>query len=232
MKYQTIVFDVNKPTLKQVKVPLESDYGVAVKCLKDGQYVEDATFTLDGEQPSDVHNGWSLFQLSADSEQVAQCLTLEVSQEPSLSASVSATLEHTTPVSSDTRITMNATVDGVSENIDIESPFWLTRPEVKIVFTSQGGSVVERKLTSVDQLYITNARGVTTATWNAATATWELSPTIKVLYPSSKMRLNLMVPANSTVEAEAVVKVDSGDGIDSKFSIVVQEQELGYVEID
>lgn len=28
MKYQTIVFDVNKPTLKQVKVPLESDYGM------------------------------------------------------------------------------------------------------------------------------------------------------------------------------------------------------------
>ena len=28
MKYQTIVFDVNKPTLKQGKVPLESDYGM------------------------------------------------------------------------------------------------------------------------------------------------------------------------------------------------------------
>lgn len=35
MKYQTTIFDVNKPTLKQVKVPLESDYGVAVKVCKD-----------------------------------------------------------------------------------------------------------------------------------------------------------------------------------------------------
>lgn len=67
MKYQTIVFDINKPTLKQVKVPLESDYGVAVKVKKNGQYVEDATVTLDGEQPSGAYNGWSLFQLSAGS---------------------------------------------------------------------------------------------------------------------------------------------------------------------
>lgn len=64
MKYATIEYDFNRPTLKQVKVPLESDYGVAVKAKKDGQYVEDATFTLDGEQPSDVYNGWSLFQLA------------------------------------------------------------------------------------------------------------------------------------------------------------------------
>ena len=35
MKYQTKVFDVNKPTLKQVKVPLETDYGVAAKVCKD-----------------------------------------------------------------------------------------------------------------------------------------------------------------------------------------------------
>lgn len=61
MKYQTTIFDINKPTLKQVKVPLESDYGVAVKVKKNGQYVEDATVTLDGEQPSDAYNGWSLF---------------------------------------------------------------------------------------------------------------------------------------------------------------------------
>lgn len=46
------------------------------------------------------------------------------------------------------------------------------------------------------------------------------------------MWLKVMAPANSTVEAEAIVKVDSGDGIDSEFSLVVQEQELGYIEAE
>lgn len=68
MKYQTIVLDVNKPALKQVKVPLESDYGVAVKVCKDGQYVEDATFALDGLSAASTRNGWQLFELSSGPE--------------------------------------------------------------------------------------------------------------------------------------------------------------------
>ncbi len=66
--------------------------------------------------------------------------------------------------------------------------------------------------------------------WNGATGAWELSPTLNVIYPSSKMRLNVMVPANSTVEAEAAVKVDSSDGFTGKFSLFVQQQDLGYIE--
>lgn len=202
MKYQTIVFDINKPTLKQVKVPLESDYGMAVKVKKNGQYVEDAIVTLDGEQPSGAYNGWSLFQLSAGSEQAAERLSLEVSKSPSLSASVSATLS-AAAVSSDKQTTMNSRVAGVSENLHIESPAWLARPEVKIVFTSQDGSTAERGLAAADQLYITNARNSTPATataiWNAAAGAWELSPTLNVIYTNSKMWLKVMTPANSAV---------------------------------
>lgn len=177
-------------------------------------------------------NGWQLAELSSGNAPTTKYLPVEASKAPSMSASVSATLEHTTPMPADMQFTMNATVTGISENLRIESPAWLARPEVRMVFTSQDGSTTERGLTGADQFYITNARGVTTAEWNASTGKWELSPTIDVIYPSSKMQLKVMMPANSTVEAEAAVKVDSGDGFASEFSLVVQEDDLGYVEED
>lgn len=91
MKYQTIVFDINKPTLKQVKVPLESDYGVAVKVYKDGQPVS-ADLSVGSVACTEGPNGWKLAELSSGNTPTTKYLPVEASKAPSMSASVSATL--------------------------------------------------------------------------------------------------------------------------------------------
>ena len=40
MKYSTLEYDMNRPSIKVINVPLDSDYGVAVKVFKDGQLIE------------------------------------------------------------------------------------------------------------------------------------------------------------------------------------------------
>lgn len=40
MKYATIEYDFNRPMNKVLTEPLDSDYGIAVRCWKDGEIQE------------------------------------------------------------------------------------------------------------------------------------------------------------------------------------------------
>ena len=80
MKYQTIVFDVNKPTLKQVEVPLDSAYGLAIRVVKDGQVVPlvaQGDIVVDGQDSVGLKNTWQLFELSSGSEPQTKTLSVE-----------------------------------------------------------------------------------------------------------------------------------------------------------
>ena len=40
MKYATIEYDFNRPSNKVLTEPLDSDYGIAVRCWRDGNIVD------------------------------------------------------------------------------------------------------------------------------------------------------------------------------------------------
>lgn len=66
MKYATIEYDFNGPTNKVLKEPLDSDYGIAVRCWKNGSIV-DAALSVDGLSAAATTGTWQLFDLSTGS---------------------------------------------------------------------------------------------------------------------------------------------------------------------
>lgn len=66
MKYSTLEYDMNRPSIKVINVPLDSDYGVAVKVFKDGQLIQ-PSLSVGGEQATGTRADWQLFELSSGS---------------------------------------------------------------------------------------------------------------------------------------------------------------------
>lgn len=69
MKYFTLDYNMNAPTPKCIKVPVNSEYGVAVKVYKDGQKVNVKTdeLSVNGQTASGQQNGFNIFELSSGS---------------------------------------------------------------------------------------------------------------------------------------------------------------------
>lgn len=67
MKYSTIVLDANKPTLNEITVPLNSQYGVALAVKKNGAiiYPTEGFITIDSEAGFDTLNDWTQFQFES-----------------------------------------------------------------------------------------------------------------------------------------------------------------------
>lgn len=66
MKYKTLEYDFNRPANKVLKEPLDSDYGIAVRCWKDGGIV-DAALSVGGLSAAAAIGTWQLFDLSTGS---------------------------------------------------------------------------------------------------------------------------------------------------------------------
>ena len=66
MKYSIIEYDFNRPTNKVLKEPLDSDYGIAVRCWKNGSIV-DSALLVDGLSATATEGTWQLFDLSTGS---------------------------------------------------------------------------------------------------------------------------------------------------------------------
>ena len=67
MKYSTLEYDMNRPSTKVINVPLDSDYGIAVKVFKDGQLIQPSLIVGGQEQLTGTRADWQLFELSSGS---------------------------------------------------------------------------------------------------------------------------------------------------------------------
>lgn len=66
MKYATIEYDFNRPMNKVLTEPLDSDYGIAVRCWKDGE-IQDSDISVGGISATSTSDTWQLFELSTGS---------------------------------------------------------------------------------------------------------------------------------------------------------------------
>jgi hypothetical protein len=66
MKYATIEYDFNRPTNNVLTEPLDSDYGIAVRCWRDGNIV-DSEISVGGISATTTTDTWQLFDLSTGS---------------------------------------------------------------------------------------------------------------------------------------------------------------------
>lgn len=84
---------------KTIKVPLDSDYGVAVKVLKNGERLELDAITVDGHQAAGERNGWQLYELSSGSTPCIKHLEVEaVGQAASTHYGMTKTGSYTNPI--------------------------------------------------------------------------------------------------------------------------------------
>ena len=73
MKYFTLDYNANAPTPKCIKVPVNSEYGVAVKVYKDEQLVS-ADLSVDGVACVEGFDGWQLVELSSGNVETMKTL--------------------------------------------------------------------------------------------------------------------------------------------------------------
>lgn len=68
MKYFTLDYNMNAPTPKCIKVPVNSEYGVAVKVYKDGEEVDvkPGELSVGSQAASGQVNGFNTVELSSD----------------------------------------------------------------------------------------------------------------------------------------------------------------------
>lgn len=80
MKYFTLDYNQNAPTPKCIKVPVNSEYGVAVKVYKDGQLVS-ADLSVDGVACVEGFDGWQLAELSSGNVETMKTLDVTAYKE-------------------------------------------------------------------------------------------------------------------------------------------------------
>ena len=79
MKYSTLEYDMNRPSIKVINVPLDSDYGVAVKVFKDGQLIQ-PNLSVGGYTPTGTRADWQLFELSSGSEPCKKLMEVQAAE--------------------------------------------------------------------------------------------------------------------------------------------------------
>ena len=89
MKYATIEYDFNRPANNVLKEPLDSDYGIAVRCRKNGGIV-DAALSVDGLSAAATAGTWQLFDLSTGSTPCTKKYTIGVDKPDTFNAEVEA----------------------------------------------------------------------------------------------------------------------------------------------
>ena len=83
MKYFTLDYNANAPTPKCIKVPVNSEYGVAVKVYKDGQLVS-ADLSVGQTACTEGPDGWQLAELSSGNVETMKTVDVEARKEPTV----------------------------------------------------------------------------------------------------------------------------------------------------
>lgn len=84
MKVQTLDYNLNQPMAKQITVPLNSTFGVAVKVYKDGEEVDvkPGELSVGGQAASGQVNGFNTVELSSDNSIGMKQLEVEAAKLP------------------------------------------------------------------------------------------------------------------------------------------------------
>lgn len=231
MKVYTNKFDLAKPITNQITVPLNSDYGVAVKVKKDGEYVEGASVTVDGKNADELADGWKVVELTSGNAPVTKTLDVEVSKDTTLYVDKQEVVSKANavpfPVTHSIYIPLSAEIpDGTFVKTE-----WLKPMDVNATLSSESGTEEYdfSKYNDPFPILLNNGTQNVALTHKDDVGTW-VPLTDSFVASSLQIRLKPTIPGNSTVSADIKFNLDSGDGFSSKFKLQVQEQDLGYIE--
>ena len=228
MTYKTLEYNMNYPFFKQVTVPLESTYGIAVRIVKNGQVLPllaQDDIVVNGQSGVGTQGTWQLFQLSSGSVPQTKMLSVNAyvpKDSTHYSMVGTQTLNANFPLS-DAGLGDLARLDAPSTKLSA----WFGGQQI----TADGDLVVspEGKSALSDMYFLdTDAEP---QVWVNAQLT---AQTTEAIYTTDGgfVRAKGSVPASSTAEVRVVFDTDIDNGTENaSFKLQVQEQDLGYIEI-
>lgn len=246
MKYFTLDYNANAPTPKCIKVPVNSEYGVAVKVYKDEQLVS-ADLSVDGVACVEGFDGWQLAELSSGNVETMKSLDVEALKEPTVCKEINPVGE---AVNTSTRVKTVAIVVPLSAFFDSDITIKPEDVSVLSFKTRDAADTAEYQ----DDWTDTNTSFTTTGKWmtfqdnnlNFVTCiqndgvghvncwlfrdgTYEYGE--KTIPTSFKIWLySGPLPGHTKTEYSAIIQIDTKNGFSGKFKLLVQEQDLGYFE--
>lgn len=218
MKYFTLDYNANAPTPKCIKVPVNSEYGVAVKVYKDGQLVS-ADLSVDGTVCTEGPDGWQLAELSSGNAETMKTVDVEIGVVKKEHVEIDETQEIKNQLPFPANIVMTVPLSST-----VEDTVTLAATDVE-VFQGyvDGVSVDDIKVLYSSRIYYILHDGK----WFGPSGTFDSIE----LTPEWLLHLRVNVPASSTVEGRILFKANIANGTSTyTFPLYVQERDLDYFE--
>lgn len=236
MKYATIEYDFNRPSNKVLKEPLDSDYGIAVRCWKNGSIV-DAALSVDGLSATATTGTWQLFDLSTSSTPCTKNCTIGVDKPDTFNAEVESQqvqLKNSLPVpmNANAEIPLSTWLPAGEYNKN-----WFGLPQVAVVSGSTSGDWNDFE--DANEIWIypqANAKTYYYAQYvKGGNWSWYNKGTDNPIFTfdnSAVVRLNWHFKGSGQVSATLNMDVKSNDGVNGNFNLQVNETDLGYINVE
>lgn len=236
MKYYKLNYDANRPSVKQVSVPDNSDFGVAVKMYKNDMPTGGLVTIgdLSGEAGPD---GYSLFELSSGDTGMYS-LDVEVEAAPTTKVEVT-----------DEPFTDSGSVPFGIVTINVYLPYFKDIPELSGLteikasdvknFTASGtftqGETVSEFNKQDFKLYTGSSENYYLSPDGKGWIKSASTPPVESLPVTSGTRIRVMSIGTATgawaVDGNWSLKLDSGDGFNTNFNLQVCVSDKGYIEV-
>ncbi len=226
MKYAMIEYDFNGPMNKVLKEPLDSDYGIAVRCWKNGSIV-DGALSVDGLSATATIDTWQLFDLSTGSTPCKKQLEVFMSKDTD-TAEIVASHEEIDTWGGDYEV--QATIS-LSSYAGLElSRENLQTPIGKVTSEFPEGQPTITDWNELITIYADGVGGSNIIQWNKTTGWSNVSVS---LTENSVIRADYHYPADATKSTLTInIQVSSGEGLSATFPLYVNETDLGYINVE
>ena len=245
--------------VQQITEPLNSEYGIAVKVKKDGEYA-DATITVDGKTASDSTGGWKTVELSSGNTPTTKMVAVDVEAPATLDETLDVVAEAENSFTRPRSVAIEANLSGY-----LDHDITIKPEDVEVVS-------VRKRSAAIGEEFSDDWQDVTTQfcfpgvqltfknpVWDYSQNQLYCTQKISTVYPAeqdyswkyfkagagnvvetgertipldTKIYIAFeYIQASTKCQYEVVIKFNTHDGFDSKFTLLVQEKDLGYIEI-
>lgn len=255
MKYYKLEYDMNRPSVRQLNVPTDSDYGVAVKVYRNGELL-DGDISVGGLSATEGSGDWQLVKLESGSTATTGKLDVDFHKPSTLegdfTGEISAENSKTRPKNVAVAIPISALCDSdltiTPKDINLEL---FQKREAAIGeeygdFTdiSTQFAKVNSLLTFTGTPYSTNlycslgtpaGTGYIPYTWmyfKAGEGNVSDSDPKTIPHDTGKIYLaSLYMVASKKAEVKYRITINTNDGVNGKFTLLVQQSDKGYIEV-
>ena len=255
MKYYKLEYDMNRPSVKGISVPTDSDYGVAVKVYRNNQLMT-GDISVGGLSATEGSGNWQLVELESGSTATTGKLDVDFHKPSTLEGDFTGEVSakntrsqpqqkaFTLPLSNFLDKDLTITPRDINLELLQKRTAGVDEEYGDFADTSTQYAKVNSLLTFTGTPYSTNlycslgtpyGSGYTPYSWKyfktgEGNVTDYGAKTIP--YTTGKIQLDSSyLNANTKAEVKYRLTINTHDGADGKFTLLVQQSDKGYIEV-